>query len=1121
MAKLSVLIVGNASEFTAAMAEAAAAAEGFGGRVRSVGESVASFGAKMTAGLTLPIGLAAAASVKFASDFQSSMELIHTQAGASQKEVENLSQAVLKLAGPTATAPDELAKGLFHLESQGLRGAKAIDALKIAAEGAKVGQADLEDVTNALGAAISAGLVPAGEFQKAMGAMNATVGAGDMHMQDLADAMGTGLAAKAKVAGVSLNDVSAALAVFGDNNIRGAEAGTALGSAIRLLSAPSKAAAKELASVGIGSLQLAQDLRSGGIPAALQDLEDHFKKAGLSASEVNQVLTRAFGGKQATGITILLDEMDRLKQKELEVRDGANKFGSAWQSTTQEAAFKFDQMKASLTAAGIAIGNVLMPYVTRAAQVVGELAAKFQALSPTTQKFAVAAAAAATALGPAVALIGGLISVVGLLLSPVVLVTAGIVALGVAMAAAVLWPDKLKDALERMGLSAQTSGRIVADLQIVFADLKAAFDTASTFIQAHWGQVVSVTTTAVADIKTAIQGLVSAAEAFWGTFGDTITTITKNTWTLVKSTVQNAMTEIRGVIDLVGGLIHGDWGRAWQGLKEIAGGAVDQVKAVLRADISNLAAIGESLGTAILHGVEDGLHGLLSFVETQFQNLGKTLISIAGEALGWAEGIGKAIVQGLINGIEALGGAAVAKAKSLVGKIKSAMEIWKSPPDAYGYWIGGLVAKGVGEGLKDGAPAAAQAAAAMVATIKAEIEQAATKIGLAQAQAVAAGFLQGTPTLAQQIKQGLQQAIQQAQQAVVASKQSFASAFTDLAQSALQAFDAVTNAWVSPAQKMLNSMQAQDQKNSLTQQLTDASTAVQVAQQQVQMAGAPSADVLQKIADAATKAQIAQDKYNQAVAKYGAASTQAQQALVALHAAQDAAAAAQSSLEQNQQAALQQLSDAQNAYYQAQRAMQEYNLSQQAAKQTAAYDKQRASQRDSLAKQLADLEKSLAKNPKAWDKMGKDVQAILKKFEVPLFESGQKFANQFADGITSKIAAVEAAAKAMAQAVAKYMPHSPAETGPLAFSSFESGSTWGGDFARGVAAGLYRGAGLAAFVPTVGTAQAVATTGGGFSGGRGGGSYSPTINVYGWVGSDQDIANRLLGVYQSGYARGG
>src|SRR5215471_17788346 len=311
-------------------------------------------------------------SVEAAAKFQSAMELIHTQAGASQKEVAKLSKEVLGLAGQVGTGPEKLAEGLYHLESQGLRSAKAMAALKIAAEGARVGHANLEDVTNALGAVMVSGIKGAKNLKQVMGELNATVGAGDMRMQDLADALGTGLTAKAAVAGVAIKDVSAALAVFGDNNIRGADAGTKLGSAIRLLSAPSKAAEKQLRSIGITGLQLADTLRNQGLVPAMELLKTKMEAAGLTASQQSLLLTRAFGGKQATGINILITQMERLKTKEEEVGKGGNKFGEDWKATTKTAQFHWDQLMANLDVLKIKIGNAVLPALDRFVQYINK-----------------------------------------------------------------------------------------------------------------------------------------------------------------------------------------------------------------------------------------------------------------------------------------------------------------------------------------------------------------------------------------------------------------------------------------------------------------------------------------------------------------------------------------------------------------------------------------------------------------------------------------------------------------------------------------------------------------------------------------------------------------------------
>jgi TP901 family phage tail tape measure protein len=234
-----------------------------------------SAGSKALLGVGAAAAIVAVESVKAASNFQASMELIHTQAGASQQEVERLSKSVLGLAGQTGTAPDELAKGLYHLESTGLRGAAALDALRIAAEGAKVGQADLEDVTNAVNAVIASGIKGASNLSNAMGMLNATVGAGDMHMQDLADAMGTGLLVQARNFGVSLNEVGAALAVFGDNNIRGADAATQLRMSFNFLSKGTATADEALSKVGLTSKRLSNDLANGGLNKAITDLHTH------------------------------------------------------------------------------------------------------------------------------------------------------------------------------------------------------------------------------------------------------------------------------------------------------------------------------------------------------------------------------------------------------------------------------------------------------------------------------------------------------------------------------------------------------------------------------------------------------------------------------------------------------------------------------------------------------------------------------------------------------------------------------------------------------------------------------------------------------------------------------
>lgn len=318
---------------------------------------------------TLGAGLGAGYfSVKGATDFQSQMERLHTQAGASQQQVGQLSQGVLGIAPSVATGPNELAQAMYHVTSSlnktlpaVSRNATELKVLKLAAEGAKVGGADLVDVTNALDAAVVSGIPGTKNYQQAMGALNATVGAGDMQMQDLADALSTGLLGPMKTYGLNIKEIGGALAVFGDNNIRGQQAATKLASAVRIMAAPSKEAAKALGVVGLSATTLADDMRRGGLVQAITDLKTHLEQSGLTASQQAVVITRAFGGRQSTGVQLLVAQLDRLRAKTQQVGEGAASFGQDWAATQKTFKFELDQLGASVEVVAVKFGTWLIP----------------------------------------------------------------------------------------------------------------------------------------------------------------------------------------------------------------------------------------------------------------------------------------------------------------------------------------------------------------------------------------------------------------------------------------------------------------------------------------------------------------------------------------------------------------------------------------------------------------------------------------------------------------------------------------------------------------------------------------------------------------------------------------
>lgn len=381
-------------EAEAALARTKGALGGFGPLGALAGAAIATIGvAAIAAG-----GLA----IKMASDFEDSMTLLRTQAGASAKEVDYLRDRVIALGPAVGFGPKDLADALFHIESVGFRGAAAMDVLRVGAEGAKVGHANLEDTVKALDSAMMNHLKDVHSSTDAMGLLNSTVGAGDMRMGDLAASMGTGILSSAKMFGLGLQDVGGALAEMTSLGSPAEESATRLRMTFALLGAPSSKAAGLLKDLGMSAQEsgtrmnavqealkksgvsmttLSEDMRQGGLIKAFQDLKDHMNAAGVSADEQAAIITKAFGGGKSGGTIIqMYQNIDLLREKTKAVGDGAHTFADAWAVTQQQFSFRWDQMRASVDAILIQWGNKLLPY---ASMLVGYLGDKLPAAAKT------------------------------------------------------------------------------------------------------------------------------------------------------------------------------------------------------------------------------------------------------------------------------------------------------------------------------------------------------------------------------------------------------------------------------------------------------------------------------------------------------------------------------------------------------------------------------------------------------------------------------------------------------------------------------------------------------------------------------------------------------------------
>lgn len=385
LAQLVVEYVADTSKLVSSVQNVKSAAEEGASSLRNM----ATAGAVVATAALVGVGVA---STKMAADFQSAVTTLETGAGESAKNIKMVSDGILAMAPAVGETTQQLTSGMFNIESAGFRGADALNVLKMAAEGAKVGNADLGETTLAVATEMndykSSGLTAA----EATNTLIATVKNGMTHMQDLASSMHTVLPT-AQAAGISLTDVSAAMATMTAAGVPAADAATYLRQTIMSIENPSKKAADTMKEFGLSADTLAGEMKKS-LPDALQMITDAVgKKFPAGSQEYTAAVANIVGGTRSMqGILDLTgDHMSVFKADVDNISQAVKQGGSSivgWSTVQGDFNQKMDQARATIEVLGIKIGTALLPAL-------GRLVDGFS--SPAFQSFATTVAGVLTA----------------------------------------------------------------------------------------------------------------------------------------------------------------------------------------------------------------------------------------------------------------------------------------------------------------------------------------------------------------------------------------------------------------------------------------------------------------------------------------------------------------------------------------------------------------------------------------------------------------------------------------------------------------------------------------------------------------------------------------------------
>tara|TARA_R110000787_G_scaffold70574_3_gene156812 strand:- start:5913 stop:8636 length:2724 start_codon:yes stop_codon:yes gene_type:complete len=404
-AAMNVRLGAKTKEFNAKMMAASK-------RLKKFGKSVSGIGRSMSTMFTMPILLAGAASVKLSMEFQKSMTKIQTLVGKTGAEIEIMKAGIMEMSTKTAKAPNELAEGLYFLESAGLRGANAMETLEQVAKGSAAGLGEMEALSVVAAAAQNAYGKETLTASDALDKFGVMVRTGMFDAQELSNVLGKQLGLASNL-GISFDEVGALISTY-TSTTGDATAATNGLSAIMMTFAkldtkPTANQAIALEQIGMSAGSVKEMMGEKGLMGTMTHLQSEFDKNGIAMGNFftsSQALKGALGvlGTQSKTYADNLDAMG----------NSAEFVGDAFGVTAETDAFKMEQAMNNLQVAGTQLGDSLAPVVNKISEVVMNLTNSWTSLDKETQDNYASWAIWIATVGPALMLIGGIISKIGL-----------------------------------------------------------------------------------------------------------------------------------------------------------------------------------------------------------------------------------------------------------------------------------------------------------------------------------------------------------------------------------------------------------------------------------------------------------------------------------------------------------------------------------------------------------------------------------------------------------------------------------------------------------------------------------------------------------------------------------
>lgn len=324
------------------------------------------------------IGVAAVALVNSSIKYQTAMLNVQSLGTETDASMKRLSASVLDLSTKLPQSAQTLAEGLYDIESSGFAGSAALTVLQASAKAASAGLSDTATSARAITGVLNAYGLGADHAREVSDVLFQTVNSGVISFQELAQNLGD-VVPMAAAMGISLQQVTGALATMTLAGLPAAEAATATARVMQAFIKPSAGMATEMARLGI----TLDDLKnpafglSGAMQAIAKDTDGSTVALQSMFPDVRS-LKGALALTSAEGKTYA-----RVMRDEAKATDGAGATQRAFAIQMQGLGAQLEIAKNKGMAFFLALSVQVIPVVQRLAGEIGDgLVSAGNALAP-------------------------------------------------------------------------------------------------------------------------------------------------------------------------------------------------------------------------------------------------------------------------------------------------------------------------------------------------------------------------------------------------------------------------------------------------------------------------------------------------------------------------------------------------------------------------------------------------------------------------------------------------------------------------------------------------------------------------------------------------------------------